>query len=128
MRFRSVLAALLLAPLAAPGFAAPDSVAFSTFVGSLGNESAADVAVDADGFVYIVGQTDSTSFPVVAAAQPANAGGVDLFVAKLTPDGRSLVYATYLGGAGEDIGTSIAVDASGAAYVTGRTTSLNFPV
>src|SRR5215203_3240988 len=115
MSLRSTLAALLLALLASPGSDAPETVAFSTFLGSLGNESAADVAVDAEGFVYLVGQTNSTSFPVVAAAQPANAGGVDLFVAKLTPDGRSLVYATYLGGAGDDIGTSIAVDASGAA-------------
>lgn len=127
MLVRSLLAALLLAPLVAPGTAALEAVAFSTFLGSLGNESAADVAIDGEGFVYLVGQTDSTSFPVVAAAQPSNAGGVDLFVAKLTPDGRSIVYATYLGGAAEDIGTSIAVDGSGAAYVTGRTNSLNFP-
>src|SRR5207245_2379502 len=49
------------------------------------------------------------------------------FVAKLNPAGSTLVYSTYLGGGGSDDGIGIAVDAAGAAYVTGDTTSTNFP-
>lgn len=102
-------------------------VAFSTFIGSLGAEQANGVAVDADGNVYVVGQTDSTSFPVLNAIQPTKAAGLDVFVAKVAADGSGLMWATYLGGNGDDTGIAIAVDPEGCAYITGRTTSLNFP-
>jgi hypothetical protein len=130
---RSCLAAVCLAAVIAGAgvrsTAAPPApaVAFSTYLGSLGDEGANGVAVGPDGSVYLVGETDSTTFPVVAAAQPANAGGVDLFVARISADGRSLIFATYFGGRGEDTGTAIAVDADGAAYVTGITSSLDYP-
>src|SRR5205085_10469998 len=63
------------------------------------------------------------------AFQPVSGGGsVDAFVTKLNTGGTALLYSTYLGGAGNDQGISIAVDASGNAYVTGITGSANFPV
>src|SRR5262249_3749978 len=87
------------------------------------------IAVDADGAVYVSGETDSSDFPTTARAVRGTAGdgGFDAFVAKLNPQGTALVYATYRGGDDEDGGQGIAVDAAGNAYVTGYTPSRNFP-
>jgi hypothetical protein len=90
-------------------------------------DGARAVAVDADGATYVAGVTSSSDFPVVAALQGTKAAGKDAFVAKIAADG-TVVFATYLGGSGEDEATSIAVDPSGRVLVGGRTTSSNFPV
>src|SRR5205807_2228853 len=76
--------------------------------------------------VYLTGQTSSNNFPVLNPAQPALGGSFDAFIAKISSTGAK-VYATYLGGTGDDRGTGIAVNSSGAAYVTGFTSSTNFP-
>jgi len=95
------------------------------------------VAVDAQGSIYVTGNTYSTDFPTANPYQsvpPTKMAGVtpgmwsSVFVTKFSPDGKSLVYSTYLGGNGEDYGYAIAVDANGNAYVTGSTTSPDFPV
>jgi hypothetical protein len=75
----------------------------------------------------VTGETSSLDFPTANPFQAALGGGTDAFVTKLTPDGSALVYSTYLGGSGVDRGFAIAVDAGGAAYVTGRTRSPDFP-
>jgi len=75
----------------------------------------------------VVGDTDSTNFPITNGVQQSNGGSSDAFAVKLTPSGNQLVYSTYLGGGGIDGGTAIAVDPSGSAYVTGFTASSNFP-
>jgi hypothetical protein len=114
------------------------ALVYSTFLGGSLEDEGTDIAVDADGAVYITGNTNSPDFPTINAVQPASGGGIrpgppgpqpasDAFVAKLTPDGSALVYSTYLGGSGMDFGFGIAVDASGAVYVTGDTASLDFP-
>ena len=59
--------------------------------------------------------------------QASRAGGFDAFVAKLSADGSTLLYSTYLGASSDDYAYGIAVDATGSAYVTGYTTSSNFP-
>jgi hypothetical protein len=106
---------------------AGDALVFSTFLGGGGPDEIDGLAVDAAGAVYVTGRTSSSNFPVKNALQNTMKGLNDLFVAKLDPTGASLVYSTYLGGsAGEDAG-SIAVDATGAAYVTGDTASNDFP-
>ena len=117
----------------------PDATAivYSTYLGgwSLGSPFFGDVfgqslAVDLFGSAYLTGYTANTHFPTTLGAfQTAfNAGSTyDAFVTKLSPDGNALVYSTYLGGAGEDIGLAIGLDLSGAAYVTGSTTSGGFP-
>ena len=75
----------------------------------------------------MTGWTDSTNLPIANPLQAANAGPSDAFVAKVNAAGSALVYSTYLGGSGVDQGLGIAVDASGSAYVTGYTSSINFP-
>lgn len=87
------------------------------------------IAVDAAGALYVSGQTASTDFPTAASAPyPNNAGGLDAYATKIAPDGKSLVYSTYLGGSGDDHGFGVAVDApTGALLVGGWTKSLDFP-
>jgi Beta-propeller repeat len=101
---------------------------FSTYVGGSADDRGFGIAVDTAGAAYVTGDTTSTNFPTTTAAyQPAHRGASDAFVAKLKPDGAGLEYATYLGGSLTDRGFGIAVDSSGAAYVTGVTGSSNFP-
>jgi uncharacterized repeat protein (TIGR01451 family) len=106
------------------------TLSFSTYLGGSNQESARAVAVDSQGNVYLTGQTASTDFPILNAAQPDFGGGSfgDAFVAKLDPSASTLLYATYLGGIIYETGYSIAVDAQGNAYVTGDTISPDFPV
>jgi hypothetical protein len=101
---------------------------YSTYLGGSGNDLASSIAVDPAGYAYVAGYTFSTNFPVVNAYQTKLSGIDDAFVAKLAPDGRSLVYSTYLGGISIDEASGIAVDSSGYAYVAGYTASTNFPV
>ncbi len=100
---------------------------YSTYLGGANGDIGYGVAVDGDGNAYVTGSTGSTDFPTVKPFQTATGGDFDTFVAKVNPTGTALVYSTYLGGAGFDRGTAIAVDASGNAYLTGLTTSNNFP-
>jgi hypothetical protein len=84
--------------------------------------------VDASGNVYVTGFTSSTDFPTTAGAyRTTSSGNEDAFVFKLNSSGV-LVYSTYLGGSGRDFATAIAIDVSGNAYVTGYTSSTNFPI
>lgn len=104
---------------------------YSTFLGGTGDDVAQGIAPDAGGSAYVDGTTNSTDFPTTPGAfQTAYGGGAnDLFVVKLNPTGSALTYSTYLGGSGkEGPGYSVAIDSMGSAYVTGSTTSTNFPV
>jgi Beta-propeller repeat len=84
--------------------------------------------VDSSGNAYVTGYTDSSNFPTMNPLQPASGGGSsDAFVAKINPTGSALIYSTYLGGSGGESGGGIAVDSSGDAYVTGSTSSTDFP-
>ncbi len=109
---------------------APDgsSLAYSTFLGGLGDDVAYSVAIDSAGNAYLTGTTSSGGFPLNNAAQ-ATPGGppFDGFVAKISADGSALLYSTYLGGSGADAPGGIAADGAGHAYVTGYTTSTDFP-
>jgi hypothetical protein len=101
---------------------------YSTFLGGSGGQEGMGIAVDLSGNAYVTGLTDSTDFPTINAIQSTYGGGqLDAFVTKLNPTGTALVYSTYLGGSQRDDGDAIAVDASGNAYVTGLTGSMDFP-
>ncbi len=102
-------------------------LSYSTFLGGGQSDIGYGVAADSSGNAYVAGSTGSIDFPTLGPAQSANAGNSDAFIAKLAADGSSLVYSTYLGGNGFDRATSIAVDSSGNAYVTGFTASADFP-
>ena len=97
------------------------TLSYSGYLGGSDFDSAAGVAVDSAGSAYITGTTLSTDFPLQNPAQSTNPGNV-AFVTKLSPDGKSVIYSTYLGG-GNEFGAAIAVDSAGSAYVTGTTTA-----
>ena len=102
-------------------------LSYSTYLGGSGSDRGFGIAVDASGNAYVTGLTASTDFPTASPIQAAFGGRFDAFVTKLNAAGNALVYSTYLGGGDDDDGCSIAVDASGNAYVTGGTRSTNFP-
>ncbi len=99
---------------------------YSTYIGSSSFEEAYGIAVDDAGCAYITGQTYSSSFPTLNPYQVYQGQG-DAFVTKLSSDGSSLIYITYLGSSGDDAGTDISVDGSGNMYVRGYTAGTDFP-
>ncbi len=108
-------------------------LSYSTYLGGPNQDESGGIAVDAAGSAYITGFTASANFPTVSPLQAqcdSCAGSTpkwDIFVSKLNPAGTALVYSTFLGGSGNDLGGAIAVDSSGNAYITGSTDSLDFP-
>jgi Beta-propeller repeat len=109
------------------------SLVYSTYLGGSGDDNLIAfpwgiLAVDNLGNAHVTGGTTSTNFPTVHPVQANSGGGYDAYVAKLNPTGSALIYSTYLGGSGDDIGRGIAVDSNGNAYVTGQTSSSNFSV
>ncbi len=109
--------------------AAGSALVYSTYLGSSGADQGFGIAVDSSGNAYVTGVTSSTNFPGAGFSpiQSAFGGDLDAFVAQLNAAGSALVYSTYLGGSGADQGFGIAVDSSGNAYVTGQTSSTDFP-
>jgi hypothetical protein len=109
------------------------SVAYATFLGGAGSDTASSIALDAAGNVYVGGTTtSSTTFPSTSGNRmgPAN-GPAQFFIAKIAPTitgANSLVYLTFLGGSATQAGGRIAVDGSGRVAITGTTTSVDFPV
>ncbi len=101
---------------------------YSTYLGGSNNDEGWDVAIDSNGSAYVTGSTSSTDFPTANSYQPTLKGDSDAFVTKLSPGGNSLVYSTYLGGYSTECGYGIIVDSDGSAYVTGETSSSNFPL
>lgn len=99
---------------------------YSTFLGGTCGEAGKGIAVDSSGSAYVAGITNSPDFPTTPGSyEPAylsdsNSG----FLAKLTPGGDGLVYATFIGGPGNDAAEAVAVDGAGNAYVTGVTCGL----
>jgi len=108
---------------------AGNALVYSTYLGGQNNDYGRGIAVGGQGAAYVTGYTNSTNFPVRNATQSSVSGSAyDAFVVKVNAAGSLLPYATYLGGSGgDDIGTGIAVDAQGSAYVTGYTAATDFP-
>lgn len=101
---------------------------FSSFSGGTGLDEAYGIAVDAAGNTYVTGTTASINFPLQGQYQPyPNDNRKNAFVVKLNPQGTTVLYATYLGGAADDEGLAIAVNSLGQAHIAGYTDSTNFP-
>lgn len=123
------------------------ALVYSTFLGGSKSDLGNNITVDVSGNAYVIGDTDSTDFPIIAGAFDTSCGTNDLcdndtgiiakdvFVTKLSPVGSTLIFSTYLGGSGGrgdpvisiESGKDIAVDAEGNVYVTGVTDASNFP-
>ena len=109
---------------------APDgqTVIYRTILGGSGIELAGGIAADAQGSAYVVGTTSSSDFPIRGGGpQFQRFGDTDAFLVKLGPQG-AIVYSTLIGGKGNEQGRGVAVDQTGAAYVTGFTGSSDFIV
>lgn len=112
------------------------NLVYFTYLGGANEDAIYDLALDSAGNAYIAGTTDSANFPTKNPLFPKISGNPDpdifvypndAFVAELNTNGSALVFSTYLGGSLNDVGSGVAVDPAGNTYVTGFTTSTNFP-
>ena len=112
------------------------TLVYSTYLGGSTSDYGYGIAVDSSGNAYVTGATYSSDFPTTAGAFQTTSGSANgnAFVSKLNSSGSALVYSSYLGGNASnngngfgDYGSGIALDSSGNAYVTGQTTSSDFP-
>ena len=103
-------------------------VVFSSYLGGSGSESSKAVRLDSFQHFFLLGDTDSTDFPVVNAFQASNGGGSDLFAARVTPTGNALLFASYLGGTEDDFLNDAVLDGANNIFLAGSTLSGNFPV
>jgi hypothetical protein len=105
------------------------SIVYSTlFGGGLGSNGASGIGLDSNGNVIIAGYTYAADFPTLDAAQNGLKGNETLFITKINPSGTAFLYSTYFGGSSVDFAAGLAVDSTGAAWVTGSTYSADFPV
>ena len=102
-------------------------LSYASYLGGSREERVHGVVIDPSGDIVVAGETYSPDFPTANAPQGQSGGFGDAFVARLTPSGNALVYATYIGGVSQDAAAAVDVDAFGAAYVTGTTFSWDFP-
>ena len=102
-------------------------VLYATYFGGSLKDSINGIAVDYAGEAFITGQTESLDLPLVHPLQSAKSGGTDAFVAKISADGSTLLYSTYLGGQGYDSASGIAIDLNGSLVIAGTTASPDFP-
>jgi len=100
---------------------------YSTFLGGTSYDYGRGIAIDSSGCAYVTGYTQSTDFPTTVGAWDSTYNNIEVFVTKFNAAGTALLYSTFLGGTSSDYGYGIAVDSSGCAYVTGYTSSSNFP-
>jgi Beta-propeller repeat len=101
---------------------------YSTHFGGSDDDAGYAIAVNAAGDAYITGDTNSSSFPLAQPLRRTSRGSTDAFVTKLSADGSKILYSTYFGGGDADVGYGISVDPSGQIYITGDTSSTDFPL
>ena len=105
-----------------------DPLVFSTFIGGNSTDLAFDLAVDSLGNTTVVGETASSDYPVrIGSYDTTFNGWIDAFVTRLSPDGSSLVFSTFLGGSGADFAVACSVDSAGVVTLAGETRSSDFP-
>lgn len=108
------------------------SLIYSTFLGGAGDDQAYGLTINSTGYLFVSGYTNSPDFPVTVGVLNTSHEGdenyADVFLSKLNPDGNFLNYSSLIGGNINDWAYSIAIDNSENTYITGLTTSINFPV
>ncbi|MCC7429489.1 SBBP repeat-containing protein, partial [bacterium] len=104
---------------------------YSTFLGGNSAETSYGLTSDTNDFAYLTGYTASTDFPTTANAYDLTYNGdgstIDAFVTKINPTGNALSFSTYFGGTSNDTGYELTTDSNGFVFLTGSTTSLDFP-
>lgn len=100
---------------------------FATYLGGSAPDAAFDLALDAQGNIFVIGETSSSNFPISPGAIDNAIVFKDAFIAKLNPGGSALLHATYFGGSSDDTGVGIGIDASGNVWAAGTTGSSNLP-
>jgi hypothetical protein len=104
------------------------AIVYSTYLGGSGDDFGRGIAVDSGSRPHVVGDTDSTDFPLIEPIQASYGGGnSDAMAALLDASGRGLLYSTYLGGTVSDTANSVVVDSSHQVFVVGSTISTDFP-
>lgn len=108
--------------------AAGSNLVYADYLGGNSQDYGYALVLDANNDVYVTGSTASSDFPLVNPYQGTYPGSFNAFLSKISADGSSLLYSTYLGGNGSDIPAAITIDSSGSVLVAGNTSSTNFPV
>ena len=113
-----------------PNLYGGDSLVYSTYLGGTdGNTSVNGIALDSAGFIYVIGTTKATDYPLTTSGYAQTMyGPQDAFLAEIDRNNSSMVYSTYLGGELTDEGRSIAVGSNGKVYFAASTTSTQFPM
>ena len=104
------------------------SILFSGYFGGSSEDDITAIGIDGLDNIVVAGWTASTDLPTANGARKKSGGGVDAFVASFLPNGGALIYCTYLGGSGDDRAFGLAIDSVRNVYITGWTSSANFPV
>ena len=107
---------------------AGSALVYSTFIGGSDFDSVAGLRVDSAGSAYLAGGTSSVDWPVTPGAFDTTNNNGDAFVTKFNPAGSALVYSTFIGGSDFDAVGGIVLDPAGNAWLTGNTSSVDFPV
>ncbi|MBD3350036.1 MAG: hypothetical protein GF364_00940 [Candidatus Lokiarchaeota archaeon] len=104
-------------------------ILMSTLLGGLGSDKGYSICIDSAENIYVVGETNSTDFPIISGAyNNTYSGDGDIFVSKINPDGSTILYSTFFGGSAKDYGKRITIDEDGSVYIIGATFSDNFPL
>lgn len=103
------------------------TITFSTYLGGTQKDFGNGITVDTAQNIYLTGRTESPDFPMLNARDTTLGGPADAFITKIAAGGTSIMYSTYLGGTRSDTSNAIAVDSAGNAFITGQTSSLDFP-
>ena len=118
-------------PVAGNGFVtkiapAGDRAVFSTFLGGGLDDELYAITLDRNRNIYVTGASISTNYPVAGAFQPTNRGRMDAVLTKLNPSGSGILFSTFVGGGGAEVGYGINLDADGNIFLTGVTASTDF--
>jgi PKD repeat protein len=101
---------------------------YITYIGGSGTDEGTGLVIDEEGYAYITGGTNSPDFPVKNAFRNKISGGYDAWITKLDPNGRDVIFSTYIGGTSDDYGFAIAIDEKKDIFITGQTKSWDYPV